>query len=154
MASTEMQYVIFRLNGESYGIEIKYVETIEKIMEITRVPKTSNYIKGVINLRGEIVPVIDVKERFNLGSSGYDSEARIIVNKIDDMLIGFIVDSASEVKNISQENVNYNIVDESFQEGFVKGIAKHQNKVIILVDIDKILNLNHDISQELEGGES
>lgn len=142
MVSNETQFVIFRLADEYYGMNISYVETIEKIMNITRVPRTEKYVKGVINLRGEIVPVIDLRERFNVKASTYGSDTRIIVNKIDGILIGFIVDSASEVKSIIETDVDYNVVDENFQEGFIKAIAKHDEKVIILVDVYKILDLN------------
>lgn len=141
MKNNENQYVIFKLQDEFYGININYVQTIEKMLEITRVPKTDGYIKGVINLRGEIVPVIDLRSRFNLKEREYDKEARIIVNKIDDVLIGFVVDSASEVKDIEQEDIDYNIVDDSFNQGFIKGIGKIQDRVIILVDVYKILNM-------------
>ncbi|SHG93157.1 chemotaxis protein CheW [Tepidibacter thalassicus] len=142
MKNNDNQYVIFKLEEEFYGININYVQTIEKMTEITRVPKTESYIKGVINLRGEIVPVIDLRKRFNLGIKEYDKDARIIVNKIEDVLIGFIVDSASEVKDINQEDIDYNIVDDSFSEGFIKGIGKIEDRVIILIDVYKILNMN------------
>ncbi len=141
MKKNENQYVIFKLENESYGINIKYVQTIERMLEITRVPKTEGYIKGVINLRGEIVPVIDLRKRFRLTNKDYDKEVRIIVNKIDELLIGFIVDSASEVKDIEDENIDYNIVDDSFTEGFVRGIGKIEDRVIILIDVYKILNM-------------
>ncbi|SHJ43863.1 chemotaxis protein CheW [Tepidibacter formicigenes] len=143
MKNNDNQYVIFKLEEEFYGININYVQTIEKMIEITRVPKTESYIKGVINLRGEIVPVIDLRKRFNLDDKEYDKDARIIVNKIDDVLIGFIVDSASEVKDINQEDVDYNVVDDSFNEGFIKGIGKIEDRVIILIDVYKILNMNN-----------
>jgi purine-binding chemotaxis protein CheW len=143
LKNNDNQYVIFKLEEEFYGININYVQTIEKMIEITRVPKTESYIKGVINLRGEIVPVIDLRKRFNLDDKEYDKDARIIVNKIDDVLIGFIVDSASEVKDINQEDVDYNVVDDSFNEGFIKGIGKIEDRVIILIDVYKILNMNN-----------
>lgn len=143
MNGNENQYVIFKLEDEFYGINISHVQTIEKLLEITRVPKTQKYIKGVINLRGEIVPVIDLRDRFNLQRKEYDKEARIIVNRIDDILIGFIVDSASEVKDIEAENIDYNIVDDGFNEGFIRGIGKIDDRVIILVDVFKILNMSN-----------
>ena len=143
MNNNENQYVIFKLENEFYGINISHVQTIEKMLEITRVPKTQSYIKGVINLRGEIVPVIDLRDRFNLHKREYDKEARIIVNRIDDILIGFIVDSASEVKDIEVENIDYNIVDDGFNEGFIRGIGKIEDRVIILVDVFKILNMSN-----------
>ena len=133
------QFVIFRLADEYYGIKIENVETIERIMEITRVPKTQNYIKGVINLRGEIVPIIDLRDRLGLPSKDYDSETRIIVNKKQDLMIGYIVDSASEVKDIPLSAISYGTFEETLSETFVKGIGKVENQMIILLDVDKII---------------
>ncbi len=140
MENTQERYVIFKLKNEFYGINIKYVQTIEKMIEITRVPKANSYVKGVINLRGEIVPVIDLRKRFNIESSNYDKDSRIIVNKIEDVLVGFIVDSATEVKEIYKEDIDYSIVDEGFNDGFIKGIGKIEEKIIILIDINKVLD--------------
>ncbi|MCT4507976.1 MAG: chemotaxis protein CheW [Tepidibacter sp.] len=138
--NTQERYVIFKLKSEFYGININYVQTIEKMIEITRVPKANAYVKGVINLRGEIVPVIDLRKRFNIESSSYDKDSRIIVNKIDDMLVGFVVDSATEVKEIYKEDIDYSIVDEGFNDGFIKGIGKIEEQIIILIDINKVLD--------------
>ncbi len=141
MKNVTNKYVIFKLHNEFYGIGIENVETIEKIMPITRVPKTEKYIKGVINLRGEIVPVIDLRERFNIDKPENSSDRRIIINRVEDIMVGFIVDSASEVKDILNENIDTNVVSENFDSGFVKGIAKDEDRVIILVEVDKILGV-------------
>lgn len=138
--NTQERYVVFKLKNEFYGINIKYVQTIEKMIEITRVPKANIYVKGVINLRGEIVPVIDLRKRFNVESSDYDKDSRIIVNKIDDVLVGFIVDSATEVKEIDKDDIDYSIVDEGFNDGFIKGIGKIEEQIIILIDVNKVLD--------------
>lgn len=138
--NTQERYVIFKLKNEFYGININYVQTIEKMIEITRVPKANLYVKGVINLRGEIVPVIDLRKRFNVESSDYDKDSRIIVNKIDDVLVGFIVDSATEVKEIDKDDIDYSIVDEGFNDGFIKGIGKIEEQIIILIDVNKVLD--------------
>lgn len=135
----ESQFVIFKLDSEYYGIKIDNVETIERIMELTRVPKTQSYIKGVINLRGEIVPIIDLRERLGLEKKEYDSETRIIVNKIQDLLIGYIVDSTSEVKEIAGSQIDFATFEDNNNRTFVKGIGKVDDKMIILLDIDKIL---------------
>ncbi|WP_099187202.1 chemotaxis protein CheW [Tepidibacter mesophilus] len=140
MENTQERYVIFKLKDEFYGININYVQTIEKMIEITRVPKANVYVKGVINLRGEIVPVIDLRKRFNIESYNYDKDSRIIVNKIDDMLVGFIVDSATEVKEIYKDDIDYSIVDEGFNDGFIKGIGKIEEQIIILIDVNKVLD--------------
>lgn len=135
----ESQFVIFKLDTEHYGIKIDNVETIERNMEITRVPKTQTYIRGVINLRGEIVPIIDLRERLGLPRKEHDSETRIIVNKIQDLLIGYIVDATSEVKEILPEQIDYTNFEENQTQTFVRGIGKIDGRMIILLDIDKIL---------------
>lgn len=133
------QFVIFRLEDEFYGIKIDNVETIERMMPITRVPKTPMYVKGVINLRGEIVPIIDLRERLNIESKGYDSDTRIIVNKMKEMMIGYIVDSASEVKEIEPSMIDYGTFDDGSSDTFVKGIGKIDENMIIILDVDKII---------------
>ncbi len=135
----ENQYVIFKLGSEFYGIKIDNVETIERIMPITRVPKAHCYINGVINLRGEIVPIIDLRLRLGLEKKEYDSETRIIVNKMQDMMIGYIVDSASEVKEIPASVIDYVTFDNNIDETFVKGVGKMQGDMIILLDVNKII---------------
>lgn len=135
----ENQYVIFKLGSEFYGIKIDNVETIERIMPITRVPKAHDYINGVINLRGEIVPIIDLRLRLGLEKKDYDSETRIIVNKMQDMMIGYIVDSASEVKEIPASLIDYTAFDNNIDETFVKGVGKIEGDMIILLDVDKII---------------
>jgi len=135
------KYVIFKLENEFYGVGIDHVETIEKMMDITRVPKAEAYVKGVINLRGDIVPVVDLRERFNLSAADSFADKRIIINRIDEMMIGFIVDSASEVKDIANEDIDIIIVADNFNEGFVRGIAKDTDRVIIILDVHKIIGV-------------
>ena len=137
----ENQYVIFKLAGEFYAIKIENVETIEREMEITRVPKTHGYIKGVINLRGEIVPVIDLRTRLGLPFKQADSETRIIVNKLNDMMIGYIVDSTNEVKDIDPSTVEYSSVEVNNTDTYIRGIAKDNDRMIILLDVDKVLSI-------------
>lgn len=93
----------------------------------------------MINLRGEIVPIIDLRDRLGLPSKDYDSETRIIVNKKQDLMIGYIVDSASEVKDIPPSAISYGTFEENLSETFVKGIGKVENQMIILLDVDKII---------------
>lgn len=137
----ENQYVIFKLAGEFYAIKIENVETIEREMEITRVPKTHGYIKGVINLRGEIVPVIDLRTRLGLPFKQADNETRIIVNKLNDMMIGYIVDSTNEVKDIDPSTVEYSSIEGNNTDTYVRGIAKDNDRMIILLDVDKVLSI-------------
>ncbi|MCK9216530.1 MAG: chemotaxis protein CheW [Firmicutes bacterium] len=136
------QFVVFKLDDEEYGIDILQVKTIEKMSEITRVPKTSSYVKGVINLRGEIVPIIDLKEKFNLGESALTENTRIIIVYADETIVGLIVDSATEVIDIDSE-----LIEEppesigNIESGNVYGIGKLEERIVILLDVQKILNI-------------
>lgn len=134
------QYVIFTLADEYYAIKIDTVETIERDNAITRVPRTPNYVAGVINLRGEIVPIIDLRLRLSLPKKQMDSESRIIVNKMDDMIIGYIVDSTYEVKVLEQSQIDYSAKEDSIDETYVRGIARDNDRMIILLDVDKVLS--------------
>lgn len=136
------QFVVFKLDDEEYGIDILRVKTIEKMSEITRVPKTSSYVKGVINLRGEIVPIIDLKERFNLGESALTENTRIIIVYYDETIVGLIVDSATEVIDIDNEFIEEppESID-SIESGNVYGIGKLEERIVILLDVQMILNI-------------
>ena len=136
------QYVIFKLDNEFYGIQINYVETIEKVHEITRVPNTPNYVKGVINLRGEVVPVVDLRKRFKLEDRNVTDESRIIILSIEEVVVGLLVDNSSEVLTIGEDSIDNtsNLVN-SFDDDYIKGIGKFDTRMIIIVDISKILGI-------------
>ncbi|WP_427338671.1 chemotaxis protein CheW [Caloranaerobacter sp. DY30410] len=134
------QYVLFKLEDESYGIEIEYVKTIEKITNITRVPNTKPYVKGVINLRGEVIPVIDLRERFGLPIKDYNNDTRVIIVSIQDFVIGLIVDSSSEVIYLNDNEVdNPPAIGEANTAEFIKGIGKKDGKLIMLLNLKKVL---------------
>lgn len=134
------QYVVFKLNDESYGLPIEYVETIEKLTEITRVPGSPDYIRGVINLRGEVIPVVDLRKRFQLEEVGLTEENRIIVLSFDEMNVGILVDSCSEVVTLSLDQIDkaYDLIS-SFEDDYIQGIGKFDDRMIIIVDIPKLL---------------
>ncbi len=136
------QYVIFKLENEFYGIPINYVETIEKVLELTRVPNTPVYVKGVINLRGVVVPVVDLRQRFNLKTRAIADESRIIILSIDEVAVGLLVDNSSEVITIMEDAIDStsNLVN-SFEDDYIKGIGKVDDRMIIIVDIPKILGI-------------
>ena len=110
-------------------------------MEITRVPKTQGYVRGVINLRGEIVPVIDLRSRLGLAMKQADSETRIIVSKLNDMMVGYIVDATYEVKELLPSTIEYTSVETASASSYVRGIAKDNDRMIILLDVDKVLSV-------------
>ena len=134
------QYVVFRLEDEEYGIDILRVKEIKEMMNITRVPKAAYFVRGVINLRGEVIPVIDLRKRFNLVEGQENENTRIIIVSVDDIIVGLIVDSSSEVVEISSEAIEeapdgVGTVD----QGYISGIGKVGERLIILLDIVKII---------------
>jgi len=139
------QYVVFKLNNESYGLLIEYVQTIEKLIEITRVPSAPYYISGVINLRGDVIPVVDLRKRFQLENVSICDENRIIVLSFDEMSVGILVDSCSEVVTLDTSQIDkaYDLVS-SFEDDYIQGIGKFNERMIIVVDIPKLIinNIN------------
>ncbi|SES67943.1 purine-binding chemotaxis protein CheW [Natronincola peptidivorans] len=134
------QYVVFKLEEEYYGIDINFVETIERVVEITRLPNAPHYIKGVINLRGEVIPVIDLRTRFNIEDKAISEESRIIILTIEEMTIGLLVDSSSEVLTIEKEEIdNTNSLINYSEDEYIKGIGKVNERMIIILDPMKIL---------------
>ena len=135
------RYLTFSLGNESYGIEIQYVTEIIGIQTITEVPELPPYIKGIINLRGKIIPVIDVRLRFKKEVKEYNDRTCIIVIDIMELSIGLIVDSVSEVLNIPDEDIEeppqMNKVNSN---KFIKKIGKVGNDVKLLLDCEKLLS--------------
>lgn len=134
------QFVVFELENEEYGIDILRVKEIKEMMNITRVPKAAHYVCGVINLRGEVIPVIDLRRKFNLQEGERNSNTRIIIVSIDDITVGLIVDTSSEVLEISNKDIE-DAPDGvgSVDQGYIYGIGKVDKRLIILLDIVKIV---------------
>ncbi|KXG75771.1 chemotaxis protein CheW [Thermotalea metallivorans] len=142
VGASENQYVLFQLDNEYYGIDILQVETIERVMDITRVPHALDYVQGVINLRGEVVPVVNLRKRFNLPEVSVNDESRIIIVSVEDIVVGLLVDASSEVLQLSSDEIDdaSNIADNT-GNGFVKGIGKNGHRMIILLDLKKVLDI-------------
>ena len=140
--NNEVQLVVFKLLREEYGISILQVQEIKRMADITRVPHTPDYIKGVINLRGSVLPVIDLKKRLNLPYQEYTDDTRIIIVKIDDISVGMIVDEVSEVMAISQENIEppLNVVG-SIAANYLSGVGKLENRLLILLNMEAIIGI-------------
>jgi purine-binding chemotaxis protein CheW len=135
------KYLTFSVGNEDYGIEINHVTEIIGIMDITEVPGTPKYVKGIINLRGKIIPVIEVRARFKKEATLYDDRTCIIVIDVKDITIGLIIDSVSEVLNIADENiVPPPDVKTGFHNNYVKGIGKVNNEIKLLLDCDRLLS--------------
>lgn len=137
------KYLTFQLENEEYGIPIKKVKEIIGIMDITHIPKTPEFIIGVINLRGKIIPVMDLRLKFGLASKEYNQRTCIIVIEIVtpeiNKQIGIIVDTVSEVVNVQATDIEAPPqYGSQVEEGFLHGLGKVKGKVILLLDIGKI----------------
>ncbi|MBU3215145.1 chemotaxis protein CheW [Clostridium estertheticum] len=135
------KFLTFSVGKESYGIEIKFVTEIIGIQEITEVPELPDYVKGIINLRGKIIPVIDVRLRFRKEPKDYNDRTCIVVINIKETVVGLIVDNVAEVINIDDSNiVPPPQMKTGFHNRYVRGIGKVGNEVKLLLDCDKLLN--------------
>lgn len=143
------KFLTFTLGNETYGLEIKHVTEIIGIQEITEVPELPDYIRGIINLRGKIIPVMDVRLRFKKPIRDYNDRTCIIVVDIKDVSVGLIVDAVSEVLNIQDEDiVPPPELNKGASNNFIKGIGKVGNEVKLLLDCSRLLS-NEEI-QSLE----
>ncbi len=134
------KYVVFKLGKEYYGIPINKVISIEKMEASTRIPNGPKYVKGVINLRGEVITLIDLRLKLNMEPKEIDNNSRILVVSNDDIVAGLIVDSSSEVIEIYKENIdNPPTSSENEYLSYIHGIGKVKDKLIILPDLCKIL---------------
>ena len=130
----------FSLGEESYGIEIRYVTEIIKIQNINIIPELPEYIKGIINLRGKIIPVMDVRLRFKKEPCEYNERSCVIVIDIKDVSAGLIVDSVSEVLSISEEDLsNPPKLSGGYNNRFIKQIGKVGNEIKLIIDCEKLL---------------
>lgn len=135
-----IQYIVIKLGNEQYGIDIKYVDNIVRMQHITRVPKVADYLKGVINLRGEVIPVMSLRIKMELPADELTKATRIIILKLEQHgTIGVIVDEVKEVVTLSQEEiekVSYDGTDE--RVNFVLGVGKHAGELISLLDLNAV----------------
>lgn len=129
------QYIVVRLGDEQYGIDISYIDNIVRMQKITRVPKVQPYFRGIIHLRGEIVPVMSICTKMGLPNNDITNDSRIIILKIEAQgLIGIIVDEVKEVVNLSEDEI-----DKASKGKFINGIGKHGDELISLLDINSII---------------
>jgi purine-binding chemotaxis protein CheW len=151
MADREGKYLTFTLDREEYGIGILKIKEIIGMMPVTAVPQTPEYVKGVINLRGKVIPVVDLRLRFGMDSMEYNERTCIIVVEINgqsgNVLIGTVVDSVSEVLNIKGKDIEDTpTFGSKLNTDYILGMAKMEGGVKILLDIDRVL-----LAQEVAG---
>lgn len=136
----EIQVVAFRLGQEEYAVDILNVQDINRLLSITRIPRAAKHIEGVVNLRGNIIPIINLHTRFNLEAAGAHEDKRIIVFQFEDIKTGIIVDEVSEVLRLNKKDIEETSkVYNSISADLIKGIARVEDRLFLLLDILKIL---------------
>jgi purine-binding chemotaxis protein CheW len=143
----EEQLVVFEVAGESYGVEISRVQEINRMQAITVVPQVPVFVEGIINLRGRVTPVVDLRKRFGLPATEPTPLTRIVVVKADQEWVGVIVDAVSEVLRITSDAIEPpSAMVTSSDTAFVRGIAKLNERLVILLDLDRVLDKNFHLS--------
>lgn len=139
---TERQIVIFTLGKEEFGVNIEEVREIIRFEEITKLPNTEEYIKGVINLRGGIIVVVDLAMKLGLASKEMDNNSRILIVEVGSNTIGMIVDSATEVMRLAKENVQEapEIITKKINADYIEGVGILDERLLILLDLGKVLD--------------
>ena len=135
------QYIVVQIGSEKYGIDIGYIDTIVRMSKITRVPKAQVYFPGIINLRGEVVPVMSIRTKMGLESDVYTNTTRIIILKLEDRgTLGVIVDAVCEVVTLATDEVEPNNVHSNHtKDNFINGIGKNGDQLISLLEINAII---------------
>lgn len=137
----ELQLVSFNIGSEEFGVDILKVQEINRMVEITRVPQTPHYVEGVINLRGRVIPIIDLRKRFNLEVKECDKHTRIVVVDISGHVMGMIVDAVSEVLRLPANAIEPppEIVTGVNAE-YIKGVAKLEDRLLIFLDLTRVVD--------------
>lgn len=137
----EVQFISFNVAEEEYGVSVLEVEEIIRLPYITKLPKTPDFIKGVINLRGSVIPVVDMRERFDLEKKEYSFLTRAIIVNVQDKSIGMIVDRVNKVYRLANDNIDLSSdLSSQISSEFIKGIGKLDERIIIFIDIDKLFS--------------
>ncbi len=138
-SGSQLQLVTFKVGVEDFAIDILSVQEINRMMQITRVPQSPASVEGVINLRGRIIPVVDLRRRFGMAQQERDNDARIVVVEVRGKVLGFIVDRVDEVLRVSSSVVEPapGLVT-SIDSDYVRGVGKLQDRLLILLDLDRL----------------
>ena len=139
-----IQYIIIKIDDEQYGINIKYIDNIVRMQQITRVPKVDDYLKGVINIRGEIVPVMSVRKKMGLAEDEITGKTRIIILKTGEGdLVGIIVDQVNQVLTLDSNNVEKVRFDDkkgNADASFVNGVGHYDGGLVSILDLDAVVS--------------
>lgn len=136
----EKQFIVFKLGEEEYGVEILQVQTIERMLPITRVPHAPEFVEGVSNLRGSVVPIIDLRKRLDLEPKEPTNESRIITVKMGELMVGMIVDAASDVVKVPTSAIEPPpSVIGGVEANYLEGVAKLEDRLLILLKLSEVL---------------
>ena len=139
--ATSVKVIVFRLMDKEYAIPVNEVQSIERVMPLTRVPNTPPYVKGVINLRGIITPILSLRERFEMDKGMEDQNTRIIITTLEEFTVGLIVDAAKDVLDLDLNAIEPQPeVFGTVEAEYISGVAKVENRLIVLLDLKKVLN--------------
>ncbi|PLT32581.1 chemotaxis protein CheW [Bacillus sp. V5-8f] len=146
-----LKVIVFQVDDEEYAIDVRQVQSIERVHKITRVPGLPPFIKGVMNMRGEVTPIIDLKERFGRGASEYKKDTRFLIVSINGVIIGLIVDTANDVIDIKQEQIEpAPETDTVVEKDYLQGVVKLKDRLFILVDLERLISLE-DLHMDRQG---
>ncbi|GGM35974.1 hypothetical protein GCM10011351_22540 [Paraliobacillus quinghaiensis] len=135
------KYIIFQLNGQEYGASIQQIISIERLQEVVSLPQVSEFIEGITKMRGEVIAVIDLKTRMNLDRSEETEQSRMLVSKVNDVQVGFIVDAASDVIDIDESVIeDAPTTIKGVNANFLHGVAKLDDRLLLLLDLEYVLN--------------
>lgn len=141
------QFIVVKIGSEQYGIDISYVDNIVRMQKITRVPKAQTYFKGIINLRGEIVPVMSIRTRMDLEPDVFTDVTRIIILKLEEHgVLGLIVDEVKEVVTLDPDEIDKVAYDaRNSKSNFINGVGKHGEELISLFDTNSIIDESENV---------
>lgn len=135
------QFVIFNLHSEDFGVEITQVKEIIKPLEIFKVPDTPEFIEGLINLRGKVHTVFNLRKRFGLPAKEFDDNTKIIIVSVNSLSVGFIVDEVNEIVRIDEENIETTPqIITSLNKKYLSGVAKLDDRIVLLLDLGNVLS--------------
>ncbi|WP_440896211.1 chemotaxis protein CheW [Amphibacillus sp. Q70] len=138
--STE-KFIVFQLNGQEYGASIQQIVSIERLLEIVPLPKVSDFIEGITKLRGDVIPVIDLKTRMSLPKSDETDQSRMLVSLVDGVSVGFLVDAASDVIDIDETIIEpAPTTIKGINANFLSGVAKLEDRLLLIIDLSYVLN--------------
>lgn len=144
-----LQLVSFKIGGEEFGVDILRVQEINRMLEVTRVPNSPEFVEGVINLRGKVIPIVDLRTRFGMPRKEHDNDTRIVVVELTGNVVGFVVDGVNEVLRIPKSVTEPppSIVA-GVQAEYITAVGKLEDRLLILLDLEKILSFEE--HQEME----